>query len=727
MTARESKRAGPYFWLFVALFMLWLVFILASYYVVQNAYLGPVHAALDGGIRWRPLILSGSAVARSILDLLVAALILFVALGIGRWILARLRLRAVTPLEELVFGIGIGAGGLGLLVLFLGSAGFLDRPLLIGLAVILTALTARANLLFLRGLTLPRPKATVAVLLLLTTGLALTLALLPPTSWDGLFYHLTGPALHLEQGRIQPVADVPHYNFPALMEMKYLLAMALRGDTAAVPLHLAFGLLIAGLVYVTAKELLAVKNSWLAVLFLLSIPMIFSLASWAYSDLPLAFFQVGALYALLKWRRQASGDGLDPSGSRRHPFHLNGWLILSGILCGLAMGVKYTSFVAPLTLLALLLWWGRRHLAQMVRPAAVLLFVAFLVAGPWYVKNLAFTGNPVYPFVFGGQDWDEFRAAAYAEAGTGIGYDSTTCQPGAAEHLVGQHAQGCQLSPLVLARRLVTLPYDLTLGIRDASRDGDTGPLFLAFLPLLVGYLLLRPGGRRSESFNALLFFALTQYLFWSLGVAVSASLWQSRLLLPVLVALSPVMAWLLEDLARFDRPRFSLQRQLYLVIGLVLVLGVAIRLANWLPNQPWLYLVGNETAEENLTRRLGLHYLAMETINEELPPDAVVTFLWEPRSYYCQRNCQPDSILDKFGHLTYLYGDAESIADAWRQDGVTHVLLFQAGLDLVLSANSAGDEPLPEPAVLSVLRSEHLQLVERIGDDVYLLFALRS
>jgi 4-amino-4-deoxy-L-arabinose transferase-like glycosyltransferase len=746
-----EKKGGRLFWLLIGLFLLWLMIVLAAYYVVQNAYLGPVYEALGGGIRWRPPALSGGALFRSTLDLLAGLWILFVILGLGRWLVGRLTLAGITPLEELLFAMGAGAGALGLLVLILGLAGLLGRPLLIGLAVVLTLATARGNLALLRRLSLPRPGMAVAILLLATAILALTLALLPPTSWDGLFYHLTAPELYLEQGRIRPGPDIPHFNFPALIEMNFLLAMAIRGDATAVLLHLAFALLLVGLVYALAKELLAVKNGWLAILFLLSIPMVFTLAGWAYNDLALAFFQVAALYAILKWvrRRQPAVqqelllheelasqqenssrpelEGEDPGAESgiRGRFTDEGWLIVAGVMCGLAMSVKYTSFVAPLTLLALLLWWGRRDLRRVVWPAVLLMGVAAIVAAPWYLKSLVFTGNPVYPFVFGGVNWDDFRAAAYAESGTGIGYDPTTCSAGAAEHLVGQHAQGCDLSPVYLVRRLLTLPFDLTLGLRDASRDGDTGPLFLLFLPLLIAYVLFRPGGRRPRDFNALLLFALVQYLFWTLGVVMSASLWQSRLLLSALVALCPAMAWLLEDMARFDRPRFSLQRQLYLVIGLVLLLGVVIRFANWLPQQPWTYLIGDEPEQTNLERRLGYHYLAMQEVNL-LPEEAAVAFLWEPRSYYCQRDCRPDSILDEFGHLTYVHGDAGSIAEAWREEGVTHVLLFQAGLELILSANAAGEEPLPEPAALKALRQEHLHPVETIGDDVYQLFALR-
>ena len=313
---QNNSKSGRLYWLLVVLFMLWLVVVLASYYVVQNAYLGPVYDALGGGVRWRPPVLSGAALLRSALDLLVAVWIVFIALGVGRWILGRLKLQSLTALEELLFGVATGSGALALLVLLLGLAGLLQRPLLIGLAIVLTVATVRGNLAFLRRLVLPRPRLAVAALLLATAALALTLALLPPTSWDGLFYHLTAPQYYLEQGAIRPGPDIPHFNFPALMEMNFLLAMGIRGDTAAVPLHLAFGLLLAGLVYSLAREVLAVKNGWLAVLFLLSIPMVFNLAGWAYSDLSLAFYQVGALYALLKWRGGQRSRGAGEQGSR---------------------------------------------------------------------------------------------------------------------------------------------------------------------------------------------------------------------------------------------------------------------------------------------------------------------------------------------------------------------------------------------------------------------------
>jgi hypothetical protein len=251
--------------------------------------------------------------------------------------------------------------------------------------------------------------------------------------------------------------------------------------------------------------------------------------------------------------------------------------------------------------------------------------------------------------------------------------------------------------------------------------------LFLIFLPLLVIYGLIIRQHKRPAALGALLFFALAQILFWAVGAMVSAALFQSRLLLPALVALCPALSWLLEDLAHLDHPRFSLQRLIYLVIGLVLLVGLLIQIVNWLPHQPWGYLMGSETEQENLRRRLGAHYVAMESINNETPEDAVITFLWEPRSYYCQRDCRPDSILDTFGHLQYRFADANGMAQQLHDAGVGYVLLHEKGLEFVLEANSPTDQPLLEPEVLLDLRNNHLEQIASIKEGWYTLYRVKA
>ena len=177
----------------------------------------------------------------------------------------------------------------------------------------------------------------------------------------------------------------------------------------------------------------------------------------------------------------------------------------------------------------------------------------------------------------------------------------------------------------------------------------------------------------------------IAHFAFWTLGVIWSRSLWQSRLLLPGLVGLVPLAGWVWTQLATLELPQFSLGRFLNIAIGLSLLLtivdvGILTRQIN-----PTPYLLGLESREEHLTRRLGAYYAAMEEINTQLPAEAKVVFLWEPRSYYCRLNCRPDSILDEFPHLVDQYGSADNIVQQWQTDGITHILVHRAGLNLML------------------------------------------
>lgn len=719
----------------IALFFLWLAFSLSSYYLVQNAFLQPTLAQLFAGDFWLPVGSSMNVLIGSLIDILAAVWIALVALGLGRSLLSLFSVTQQSFLDEFIFALGLGFGILGLLVLALGLIGLWQTTVIIIMLSALTLLTIRPSLGYLRQASRPRPGRLITLFLILALPLSLTLALLPATSWDGLFYHLNGPKLYLEAGRITGGINIPHLNFPFLLEMLFALGMVIRSDATAVLIHYIFLLLLIGLVYLIARDLLKVANGWLAVLLLLAVPMVLSLASWAYNDLALAFYEVGALYAVLRWRlgehRLRVIDENQEPLIRSHLLSwtakLPGWLLISGIFCGFAMGLKYTSFVVPLTSALLILWWFHTNLRAGVRYLLLFSFIATVVASPWFLKNLAFTGNPVYPFLFGGHFWDEFRSDAYSEAGTGIAFNPDTCLSASSNPLVGQNASECSFDPTYLVKRLITLPYDLTLGIQDASRDGDTGPLFLVLFPLFLVYVSIRSRREVPKSLWPLLFFTATSYAFWVAGVIMSAPLWQSRLLLPAFVALCPALAWVLEDLGRYDFPNFSLKRLLYLVLGAVLVIGLVIQLLNWLTYQPWSYLTGAERREQYLERRLGAHFLAMETINNSLPVDASVVFLWEPRSYYCQRECRPDSIIDEFGHLQHLYGDAQGIAQFWREEDISHVLIYRTGLDFILLANSPTDEPLPVPNVLVDLSDNHLDLVSSIGGGAYELYRLPS
>ena len=749
-------------WGIIFLFVLWLFYGLSAYYVVQKPFSVPqLVLLLKDPAAWLTLDFAWSSVGRALLDVGTAVLINLAAWGIGSEILSYWSLK-MNGLETAVFGTGIGFGALGLWMLFLGLDGGISTTALwgtMGAAAGLTlwhiykntepqsrrkneknlrqsAKSADSSSESPRSLRFNFPSRSVTIYLLIVLGLALIIALLPPTSWDALFYHLKGPKLYLEAGRIIGGIDIPHLSFPALFEMLFTLAMGLRGDVAAKLLHFSFIPWLIALVYLISRDWFAPtenteakenfsqismsyfddaqhkpvanKNGWTAVLILISMPMVLNLGAQAYNDLPLAFYQVAALVALLRWRQGEQ----------------TGWLILSGVFAGLAMGLKYTSFVAPLVLAGVVAWhyWDKGNqrldrlkeppplrlrptegrtsaLKKAFRPLLILTLATILVALPWYLKNWAFTGNPVYPFVFGGPFWDDFRAGAYAGTGTGLGFD-----------------------PIALLR----LPHDLILGLNDASQDGQPGPLFLIFLPAVLVYAFARwkKRGGVERPFNLLLIFVLAQYIFWVFGVIFSAGLWQSRLLLPAFVALCPIIAWIFDDLSRWDHPQFSLRRFVRLVIILALAFNLVGQLLNWLPGVPLTYVAGSASRDAILTHWLGSHYTAMQGINEQTPPDAVVVFLYEPRSYYCERDCRPDSILDTFAHLEYLHNDSSGIAQAWRSEGVSHILLFETGYEFIREQQMDWISP-QNIHLMDELAASQLQLIADWGD--YQLYELQQ
>ena len=615
--------------------VIWLFVTLGVFYWVQKP-LSVAHAL---------------ALGRTLLELGLAGLIGLAGLALGGRALRWLGVGDLSLADRVILGAGLGLGILGIVAFVLGVVGLLSRWVFL-IALVGSVVAFRGEVLealrFGRGVWRRRPNWMVGAFIVCTLILSLLVALTPPVDWDGLFYHLTWPAWVLKVGRIgAPPVRVPHFSFPGLMESLFLMAMTVLDDVVAKLIHWMFAVLLGGLVYRLTTRHVKADLGWWAVVVLYATPMVGVLAGWAYNDLALAFFQVAALYAVLASRSQAD---------RR-------WLILGGVFAGLAMGLKYTSFICPLVLVLLIIGDAMRQgrgWRDVLGDVSQFSVAALLVAAPWYVRNWVFTGNPVYPFaygLFGGERWSPWLAEWYAQARTGIGGD------------VGQ---------------ILMLPVTLTLGLRDMNYfDGRTGPLYLAAFPAILAIALF--DRRKPRAIAGLLWFALAQYVFWVVGVINSRSLFQSRLLLSGLVALCPVLAYVFEALRRLDRPAFSVHHFVRLVVVLVLALGLLYQALDVVRLGPVGYLVGEETREAFLERRLGAHYAAMRAVGD-LPEDAYVQFLWEPRSYCSGRVVQPDPILETWAYLCEQYGrDVDAIAEALRDEQqVTHILLFVAGMENV-------------------------------------------
>lgn len=661
----------------VVSFLVWTGILLSAYYVYQKP--GMLYAF--------------AGLAATVWTLVVAALLLFNAYSVGRRVIFRLGLASMEPVDRLFLALGVGIGVLGLLGLLVSALQLARAP------IFLLLLLASTIYFFLQGdvnalraelsafkaqwtLSLSQYNFFTKLALLLLLSLSFLLTLAPQfEAFDALLYHLAQPARVLQDGGLRLV-NVPHFWFPNLTENLYLWALALGSERAAQMMHLTWGILAALLLWRWAVRVWDIEIGRKTLLLLAAIPSLPMLASWAYADLALAFYAIATLYSLTSFQSTKS----------------SGWLRLAGVMAGLAMAVKYTSFTVPLAGGLLILLWGRSSFSQAIVRAAQFSLVAFLIAAPWYLRNAIVMDNPFYPFVFGGEYWDSFRAAWYASAGSGIGWD-----------------------PL----QILMLPLNATLGHRDENfYDGRIGPLFLLLAPLALWAMLSRTRQHSEDglSLQAIAVFSGLSLIAWTLGVISTKSLWQARLLLPALIpfVLPSALGW--DVLKGLDTSRFRPSFFSNAVIAAVITLTVFDNAMFVLQRNPLAVALGAQSRQGYIAR-VNPSYAALMQLVEELPEDARLYQLFEPRSYALPRYSQPDPINDNFFHDLYVHKTPAAIVNRWKADGYTHVLVYERGLKLSAGDTSNEFVVAGQSALAETIQS--LQLVHRTPDEVYSIYRI--
>lgn len=652
----------------------WAGIVLTAFYVVQ-----------------KPPIPAFAGLVDTLWTLLVSALVLFNAYAIGKGSLRWAGWRENDPPFRLILSLGIGLGLLGILGLLFSLAQIANPSLLRFSLFLLTLLflvagshrdlqwdsreLARELNLHVSGF---RPLEKTAIPLLLFFSFALTLV--PQfEAFDALFYHLTQPARILQDGGLRLV-NIPHFWFPNVTENLYLWGLALNAERSAQLMHFTWGILSAILLFLWASRAWDGNIGRKTVLLLATVPSLPIVASWAYADMALCYYTIAALFLVSRFKT-----------ARSHPL-----LNALGIVCGLAMGVKYTSFVLPLACGLLLLL--DRPFPRAVRTAAQFSAVAIFVALPWYLRNAALMHNPFYPFAFGGRYWDDFLAKWYAAPGTGIGWDFL---------------------------QILRLPLDATLGYRDANYfDGRIGPLFLILLPAALWILLTAPrrDSAQAWSLTSISLFAALSAVAWTLGVINSSALWQTRLLFPALLpfAIPTALGW--EAISKLDRSNLRVSFLFNIIVSIVLAMTIFEIGIFTLQRNPFAVAFGAQTREQYIAR-VNPSYAALIQTVDELPADANLYSLFEPRSYDLPRRIQPDPIVANFAHDLHLYKTPKEIIQQWKAQGYTHILVYERGMQFMLENNPDYQSPPLQTTLLETLSL--LQLVRQTSDQVYSIYRI--
>ncbi|HET9909123.1 MAG TPA: glycosyltransferase family 39 protein [Anaerolineales bacterium] len=648
----------------------WSGFVIAAYFVVQKPLALQV---------MKPLI-------TSIWGLVVFAVLLLNALALGVLTLRRFVGNLLNGPAVLALACGIGLGELGLLGFLLAATGASDFIVLLGVQALILGWSistgkfrsvvslmkevSKSLLSFFRGLPF---WMRWAVFLALTFTFLMTL--LPPAdAFDALLYHLTIPELWLADGGIQ-LHNFPHYWFPGLIEGIYLWGLGLGSEIVPQQVHFAFALCSLILLCDWTRRLWGELASGWAVMLFISMPNILLLASWAYTDLALIFFGLGMLYTL--------SMGKELNDTR--------WWRISAVSAGMAMGVKYTSFFMPVTAVLLIAAWNFQKKRELLEQVFNFTLISTLTGLIWYLRNWFWMGNPIYPFLLGGRFWDEFRAAWYANAGTGIGWD------------IGA---------------LILLPLTVTLGYQDVNGiDADIGPLLLLTLPLALWAVTSQRHAEQPQkiSLATISLFSLIGMVFWVYGYISTRNLWQARLLLPAIVPFLIITAVGVTSLSSLDSRRLRIS----FIVSTIVAASIFVNLLDMglilLSRNPLAIATGIVTKESYLSRYQPGYADALRIISQ-LSPQSKTYFLFEPRSYGMHRAVQPDAILDNFSHDIFLHKTPEDIISAWQAEGYTHVLVNKRNAEAILENRGEGpllDEVTGSLKLVSVSQDENYELFE--------------
>jgi hypothetical protein len=284
-----------------------------------------------------------------------------------------------------------------------------------------------------------------------------------------------------------------------------------------------------------------------------------------------------------------------------------------------------------------------------------------LTSLPWWLKNLAWTGNPFYPLLFPSGAMDAFRYDFYHHIPSDLSW-----------------------------KELITFPWYITIwGVGGkVGPSVSIGPLFLAFWPFAyAGWKGWTEAQRRRLRLAT--FILLGGFFIWALAASRNGLLVQTRLFVPLFPIWSLLSAAGFLQASRLRVASIRFGRIALAFVSLFVTFNVIETLSTVLPGRSLEQNLGLLSDEDYLMRNLGDLY-AVSTAIQSLPADSRVIMLWETRGFYCVPRCEPDEIIDRWYQEVHLHRTAAEIREAWLAQGYTHMLIWEAGFEFIREHDNA-------------------------------------
>lgn len=465
----------------------------------------------------------------------------------------------------------------------------------------------------------------IGMALVVAMGLVcLCLALLPPTGYDALAYHLQVPRQWLANGTVFLPEDNYHTAFIGVNQLLYLPLLAAGVPSATQVLNVMQALLLGLGVFALGKRVGGPAVGSLSALILFGSPIVLIASVLPMVDVPLTLILVAATLAMV--------EALDAPADHR-------WLLLAGTLLGVGFGVKYLALayaaaLAPIGIVALH-WAASGSPGRAAGLAASVGLCFLLAASPWIAKNTLMFGNPVFPYLSAPRVEPWLRPLYPALRPVGV--DTA---------LFSVHNE---MRKAVTPTRLFLHPEQLEA---DVDRH-DSAP----YLPLvLVPLALLLPERRRI----APVLLPALGYVALLLAYSPYTSI---RYLMPMLPGLSIALAVLCVAMAR----RLSrLTRAVAGVTMLVLALPVPLALitrAQWKQAIPHVMGLVSDRAVLDGYWDTSDYMDVVRWTDSHAPAGAPVILLFEGRGFYFRSTVYEDILLRNWAYLSQFANDGSCLA----------------------------------------------------------------
>lgn len=596
-----------------------------------------------------------------VFDIAFALVLVGLSFCAGRGIARRLGLGFVSLAEEICFSVILGVGTIGSLVALLALIGALKPVAVAGLFLLLIAISHReaARLRSVlgegfRAVTQNRTRRILAVMFILLAAILVLRTAAPPHNYDEAIYHLSVSKSFVERGRIYPVYDNCSGNLPFLLHMFYAVCLIAKTDIAAK----MFSLCLAGIsslaLYAFCVRFLDRRAGTIALFGFFGTGMVVEVATTARIDVSLAGILFLAAYAMMIYLE------------RREP----SWLWASAALAGFGISIKYTAGIWLGLLLLMFLFEtmfrGRHSVRDITKHLVAYMFIAGMIAAPWYIKNLVWFHNPVYPFLTGEvsnlspgevrffNDEDEHKLAAHFDEARAAMPDAVKAQEMDLELAASRHVPRHPLR----VWEYFTSPSNFNVAepYHDPNYLFLLSPLFLLFTT------------RKWLVWLSL--FGASFYLF------VAATAWSGRYLLPIYPGLTILAAYTMNELT------VRLRRLAPLIIVLpAIAVGVAVSASLIVCISQIQAMDGFRYLRGAISRRqfmFGMfYYPSIDFLNNNLEPNDRVLMIGAQMCYDMKRDYVVDMTRDSTVWRRFLLRNStlDGVNRDLKQQGITHIL----------------------------------------------------